>query len=171
MFYNPKLFQGVAVVTLVLGGMIPAAQADNVQESTIYDKFGRSRGNLAATVQPNANWKAECGSCHIAFEPGLLPSESWRKIMGSLDKHFGTDASVHAQINEEITKFLVDNSNNRWNEPTTPLRITETDWFNRRHNARRVPSRAWEDPAVKSRANCAACHLQMERSHFGIKPN
>jgi len=164
-----KFLQGLAMVALVMGGTIPVAQADNEQDTAVYGKFGRNRGNLAATVQANANWKAECGSCHIAFEPGLLPSESWIKMMGSLDKHFGTDAVMNAQMNEEITTFLVNNSNNRWTEPTKPLRITETDWFKRKHSVRKISSSAWNDPEVKSPSNCAACHSQMERSHFGIK--
>ncbi|WP_435626823.1 diheme cytochrome c [Candidatus Ferrigenium straubiae] len=167
--YYPELFRRLAVAALIMIGMMPAAQAEDEQDGALHGRFGEKRGNLAATVQANDNWKTECGSCHIAFEPGLLPTESWRKIMGSLDKHFGADATVPEQINAEISAFLANNSNNHWTEGTTPLRITETDWFKRRHGVRKIPARAWEDPEVKSRANCAACHLQMERSHFGIK--
>ena len=31
-------------------------------------------------------WKAECGSCHVAYPPQLLPAQSWRKIMARLDR-------------------------------------------------------------------------------------
>lgn len=99
LLYKPEFFRGLAVVALVMAGAISAAQAGNEQDSAVYGKFGRNRGNLAATVQASANWKAECGSCHIAFEPGLLPSESWVKMMAGLDKHFGADATVTAQVN------------------------------------------------------------------------
>ena len=30
-------------------------------------------------------WKAECGSCHIAYPPALLPAASWRAVMSGLD--------------------------------------------------------------------------------------
>ena len=36
----------------------------------------------------------ECGSCHFAFQPGLLPEKSWVKIMNNLENHFGTDAFI-----------------------------------------------------------------------------
>ena len=168
-FYHPKFFRKLAIAAFVMSGPMSAAQADDKQDSAVFGKFGQNHGNFAVNAQANANWKAECGSCHIAFEPGLLPTESWRKIMGGLDKHFGADATVTAQVNEEITAFLADNSNNRWAEPTAPLRITETDWFKRRHSARRAFLSASQDPAVKNPANCEVCHSQMEHSHFGIK--
>ncbi|MGZ8268326.1 MAG: diheme cytochrome c, partial [Burkholderiales bacterium] len=38
-------------------------------------------------------WKAECSSCHVAYPPKLLSAQTWRRLMGGLDKHFGTDAS------------------------------------------------------------------------------
>ena len=50
-----------------------AVQADDKQDRAVYGKFGQNHGNLSVNAQANANWKAECGSCHIAFEPGLLP--------------------------------------------------------------------------------------------------
>ena len=160
LFCSPDFFGGLAIAVLMMGGVAHAAQADGERSA--------DRGGLAA-AQADANWKAECGSCHITFEPALLPAESWRKIMGGLNRHFGTDATVPAQVREEITVFLVSNSNNHWTEPATPLRITETGWFKHRHSERNIPSYAWQDPAVMSPANCAACHARMKRSHSGIR--
>jgi len=159
---NQICFWQLAIV--LMAGLMSAAHADVGQDSVVYGKFGQNRGNLAMVVQANAHWKAECGSCHIAFEPGLLPTESWRKIMNGLDKHFGTDATVTEQVNEEITTFLADHSNNRWVEQIMPLRITETDWFKRRHSERKAFSSAATNPA-----NCEICHSQMKYSHFDIK--
>ena len=44
----------------------------------------------------NEKWKTECGSCHLAYPPELLPASSWRRIMAGLDRHFGADASLDA---------------------------------------------------------------------------
>ncbi len=41
-------------------------------------------------------YKQECGSCHLAYPPGLLPASSWQRLMGDLPHHFGTDASLDA---------------------------------------------------------------------------
>jgi hypothetical protein len=30
--------------------------------------------------------KEECGSCHIAFAPSMLPASSWKRMMGDLRK-------------------------------------------------------------------------------------
>jgi len=34
-------------------------------------------------------YKEECGACHFAYQPELLPSGSWEKILAGLEDHFG----------------------------------------------------------------------------------
>jgi hypothetical protein len=38
--------------------------------------------------------KEECGSCHIAFAPSMLPASSWKRMMDDLKNHFGDDATI-----------------------------------------------------------------------------
>ncbi|MDP2786548.1 MAG: diheme cytochrome c [Pseudomonadota bacterium] len=129
------------------------------------DKYGgENRGKPVLPSQSNKLWKQECGACHMAFAPGLLPAESWRKMMGGLDKHFGTDASLTAPENREITAFLVNNASNRWRAPSAPLRITETTWFQRKHDE--LAAATWKRAAIKSPANCAACHPGADKGDF-----
>ena len=45
---------------------------------------------------PPAVYTQECGSCHLAFPPNLLPKASWQSVMHGLDKHYGSDASLDA---------------------------------------------------------------------------
>lgn len=111
----------------------------------------------------NPTWKAECGACHVAYPPRLLPAESWRRLMGRLDQHFGVDASVDGAAAREIGAFLDRNAPH--GAPAGTLRITETTGFVREHDE--VPARIWKSPAVRSPANCGACHLQAERGDFG----
>lgn len=127
---------------------------------------GENRSKSLATTQTNAKFQQECTACHIAYAPGLLPAESWRKMMTGLDKHFGSDASLDAQDNKEITAFLIKNSSTRWSAPTAPLRITETAWFKRKHDGHEINPSVWKNPKVKSPANCLACHPQAERGNF-----
>jgi mono/diheme cytochrome c family protein len=119
--------------------------------------------NLAAT---NPTYKAECGSCHVAYPPALLPAGSWQRILDGLDKHFGTDASVDAKSLAELRAFLDSNAarGRRASVGTPGLRITETDWFRREH--RKVPEATWQGAAVKSPANCAACHTGAENGDY-----
>ncbi len=125
---------------------------------------GENRGKPVLPGQSNNLWRQECASCHMAFAPGLLPAESWRKMMGGLDKHFGVDASITAQENNEITAFLVKNASNRWKAPTAPLRVTETLWFKRKHDE--INPAVWKRAAIKSPANCMVCHAGADKGDF-----
>jgi nitrate/TMAO reductase-like tetraheme cytochrome c subunit len=127
---------------------------------------GENRGKPLQPAKINAKWQAECASCHIAYAPGLLPAESWRKMMSSLDRHFDSDASLTDPENKEISAFLVSNASNRWSAPTAPLRITESAWFKAKHDAREIAPDVWKRPAVKSPANCQACHVDAAKADF-----
>jgi len=162
----------ILAALLVTSATIPVAHADDDDReegsgSRHSQKYGGENRSKAKTgAQSNAKFQQECTACHIAYAPGLLPAESWRKLMAGLDKHFGSDASVDAQDSKEITAFLVSNASNRWSAPTAPLRITETAWFKRKHDADEISASVWKRPQVKSPANCAACHTQAERGSF-----
>ena len=121
-------------------------------------------GKLA--TPPNERWKTECGSCHIAYPPQLLPAQSWKRVMSQLDKHFGTDASVDPAAASEIGAYLERYAGSGGHAQAAPgsLRITETAWFVHEHGE--VPPASWKDPAVKSAANCAACHTSAEQGDF-----
>ncbi len=62
--------------------------------------------------------------------------------------------------------FLVNNASNRWRAPTAPLRITETAWFQRKHDSHEIRPEIWKRAAVKSPANCAACHPGAGKGDF-----
>lgn len=110
-------------------------------------------------------WKAECGSCHVAYPPELLPAASWRKLMAGLNDHFGTDASLDATTAQSISRFLeASAATRRKHASETALRITETAWFRKEHDE--IPARTWKNPAVKSPANCAACHTRAEQGDY-----
>ncbi len=158
-----NLPHALAVAVLAMGMSMSAAQA---AEAGGGKYGGEDRGKPLQPAQVNAKWKQECSSCHIAYSPGLLPAESWRKVMDGLGKHFDTDASLTPEESKEITDFLVSNASNRWRAPTAPLRISETGWFKSKHDAREVPPAVWKNPLVKTPANCQACHTQAESGDF-----
>ena len=173
--HKQKNLRMLAVALLAMGVMMSAAQADDdrderygwrLGEKSAGKYGGENRGKPLQPAQTNAKFQKECSDCHIAYMPGLLPAESWRKVMAGLDKHFGTDASLDAQNNKEITAFLANNASNRWSAPTAPLKITETAWFKRKHDNHEISPAVWKNPLVKSPANCAACHPRAERGDF-----
>lgn len=107
-------------------------------------------------VPPNAAYKAECASCHVAYPPQLLSAASWKQIMAGLDKHFGSDASLEPALAREIGQFLADHAGRK--RAGNGLRITETRWFRKEHRN--------EIPAGKNPADCAACHRGAEKGIY-----
>ena len=69
---------------------------------------GRSgRERLYHESYPNMK---ECGSCHIAYSPQLLPARSWMRVMGNLADHFGESATVDAATQKRILDYLTAHS-------------------------------------------------------------
>ena len=116
------------------------------------------------SVPGNPKWKEECGSCHIAFPPQLLTAENWQRLMGGLDKHFGANATLDAKNSKDILDFLQRNAGSGDRHSASSLRISDTQWFTREHHE--VSSKTWSNPAIKSRSNCTACHVNAERGDW-----
>lgn len=123
-------------------------------------------GSRLAAMAPLPAYQQECAACHVAYPPGLLPAPSWRRLMSNLPQHFGTDASLDARTVQELATWLGANAatGRRAGEAPPEDRITRTAWFVREH--REVPATTWKRPAVKSPANCAACHTRAEQGDF-----
>jgi cytochrome b len=121
-------------------------------------------------------WRAECGSCHSAFYPALLPSRSWQQMMATQDKHFGSDLGLDAATVASILTFLVDNSADKHlteaafkieqsvPKGSAPQRITETPYWVKKH--REIAAADWANPLVKSKNNCTACHTDADAGTF-----
>ncbi|WP_341891432.1 diheme cytochrome c [Variovorax sp. YR752] len=110
-----------------------------------------------AIVLPPA-YVQECGACHAPYPPGLLPNESWQRLMANLPTHFGTDASLDAPTQKALSTWLTATAGSGKRARVAPPedRITRGDWFIREH--REVPKAAWTRASIKSAANCGACH-------------
>ncbi|OYY94063.1 MAG: hypothetical protein B7Y41_09020 [Hydrogenophilales bacterium 28-61-23] len=120
----------------------------------------------------------ECGSCHTAYAPGLLPVRSWRKMLGQLDKHFGEDASLEEPQRLEILKNLellaadADQANMRMHRingaiaaAAVPQRVSETGYFKYMHDE--VPAYIWKRKKIGTLANCIACHTRVNEGRYG----
>jgi hypothetical protein len=124
---------------------------------------GMAGGLLTAT---NAKWQTECSACHMAYPPGMLPAASWKEMMGTLDKHFGSDASLDEATVAEILPFLEQNAapERAVSLDKPVLRITETAWFTRQHDE--ISTATWKRDSIKSASNCMACHTGADKGNF-----
>ena len=111
-------------------------------------------------------YQQECAACHVAYPPHMLPAASWQRLMDDLPRHFGSDASLDAATVGELSAWLTAHAGTGQRAGAHPPqdRITRSTWFIREHDE--VSAGAWKLPAVKSAANCAACHTQADRGDF-----
>lgn len=127
---------------------------------------GLAHADSPQRVQPLPKYQQECAACHLAYPPGMLPAASWKRLMGSLDKHYGTDASLDEASVREISGWLQTHAGTykRVSEEPPQDRITRSQWFVRKHSE--VDPQIWKQAAVKSAANCAACHTAADKGSF-----
>lgn len=168
----------VLVLSAVTSGMLMADDDDDDDE---HEEHGSRRGGpsihmLAPVPVTNAAFQTECAACHMLYPPGLLPEQSWRRMMNGLDKHFGENASLDPETQKSITDFLVKNSADRVGnlrssriassipQGAAPLRISETAYFVRKHDE--IRPAVFKRKSIGSAANCAACHPKAEAGDF-----
>lgn len=124
---------------------------------------GEHHGRKGVALTPE--YRAECGSCHVAYPPRMLSGKEWQQLMNNLNHHFGDNASLDAKQAATIGEYLQTNAGRQlFASVDDQPRITQTSHFKREH--RKVPERMWSDPRVKSAANCTACHTGAEEGRY-----
>ncbi len=142
----------------------------------LYNIAGADGDDWFPKVQ-NPKYQEECGSCHMAYPPALLPTQSWEVMMGNLDDHFGENAELEQEDQDAVLAILRKHSRpvpaQAWYAPTPwgnratsfPLRISELPRF--RHEHDEIPY--WmvkNNPQVGSYSKCEACHTKAEQYSF-----
>jgi hypothetical protein len=120
---------------------------------------------------------AECGGCHTAYAPGLLPARSWHRIMNELEAHFGEDASLaepqYFAILKELETLAADGSyadmrmgriSGSIPPDAQPLRFSETAFFRHLHDE--VPPEYWKQKRIGTPSNCIACHPRANEGRY-----
>jgi Dihaem cytochrome c len=167
-----KTTVAVALVALAAIGATAAVASDREErgEREGHRRRGeREEGRAQAPADPGARalYRKECGACHLDFPPSFLPAESHRRILGSLDSHFGQNAELDPEVRARLERWLVANAGeagtgsrsrkvleSRGGEAAA--RITESPHFRRKH--RELDPGVAARSQVRSLANCGACH-------------
>ncbi|UCE57103.1 MAG: hypothetical protein JSV31_18145 [Desulfobacterales bacterium] len=53
----------------------------------------------------NQTYRETCAECHFAYQPELLPSAAWLKVLNQLDDHFGEEI----EADPDTIKTISDN--------------------------------------------------------------
>ena len=139
------------------------------------DKGHGEQGEKYLAPVTNAAYKQECGACHFAYQPGLLPSDSWGKLLAQLPSHFGEEVSIDDAAVKDIGTYLTANGAEQSSSKrsrkiyrslkgVTPTRITEAPYIIEKH--RKIEANVFNLEAIGSRANCIACHTTAEQGNY-----
>jgi len=133
-----------------------------------------ARAPTGMPVAFDATTQEECSACHMAYHPSLLPADSWRQLMATLDDHFGEDASLDPDTTDAIAAWLTAHSAETADTlpahvfanvaAEAPFTISETPFWKRKHAD--LPDELFRRPAIRNRSNCAACHADAETAVF-----
>ncbi len=171
-----KILSLVAVtVTTGLLFSVAVYGDDDGEHESVFNWWKESKLDVAPVN--NSTYRDECGSCHFAYQPGLLPQDSWREMMAGLDDHFGDNAELSAELNKEILDYLLANAADDSNykrserimgslrEGEVPPRITDTLYFKRKHDE--IPaSYVLDNKELGSLSQCASCHTRAEAGSY-----
>jgi len=131
-----------------------------------------SQPGSRAAGTPESVYRDNCGACHPAYAPELLPSASWDKILSKPNDHFGESFELDTQSKNTILGYLKANSAERSGSKKgskivsslggrTPVRITEIPYIQDKH--RKISPTVFKRPSIGSLARCSACHAGADK--------
>jgi hypothetical protein len=171
--------------TVICCLMMWAMLAGNVDFSGADDDKGRHRERTRErhgkrdhdTIKPvsNAAYREECGSCHFAYQPELLPSGSWTKVVTGHNSHFGESLALDDDSEKAILEYLTANSAEKSSAKRAvtimrslggdvPSRITDIPYIRKKH--RKITASILKRDSIGSPSNCLACHTTAEEGIY-----
>ena len=158
---------------LILGTLLAASVGVHAFDDNL-DPAAYPKGGIAPV--DNAVYAKECGECHFAYPPGLLPARSWKAVLAQ-QSHFGEALDLKPDELRVIADYLdtnaADKSDYRGEEPIlrnlrddrTPLRITDLPMMRRNHEPMRSILAA-AGGAAHLFTNCTDCHTGAAKGSF-----
>jgi len=123
----------------------------------------------------NQTYKETCAECHFAYQPELLPSASWLKILNQLDDHFGEQIEADPVTIKTISDYLKANGAQNSSAKLSakimrslgyqvPMRITDIPYIRRKHHE--LNPAVFKNESIGSLASCSACHITAEKGIY-----
>ena len=167
-----RSLRNAGLALMLLGGLAAHAADDRFWK----EKPGSMNGFLAVK---DPLYVKECGSCHFAYSPGLLPVRSWELHMNRLESHFGENVNLDAATREKLREYLTANAADRSQyegsrtfmerieKNQTPYRLRDVRLYREMHFI--VTRVMGTDPRVKVKtlSDCSACHQLAAEGSFG----
>jgi Dihaem cytochrome c len=165
------------MVWTLMAGMVDILSADDHRKRHRQrTREGRERrGHDAIRPVSNPVYREECGACHFTYQPELLPSASWKKVVTAHDDHFGESVALDDDTEKTILDYLTANGAERSSakravkimqslRSDVPSRITDIPYIKRKH--REISLSVLKRNSIGSLSNCAACHKTAEEGIY-----
>jgi hypothetical protein len=161
----------IAAILLASAGSATAADELFIKESPT-----STRGFLKVT---DPTYLKECGACHFAFSPGLLPARSWEVHMARLNSHYGESLDLPANVVSLLRTYLVENAADRsryagsvvfmerLDPASTPLRVSDVPHMRTNHRVILEVMKVNARVKVRNLVNCNGCHQRADEGSFG----
>jgi hypothetical protein len=163
----------------ILGGLIEIS-ADEYRHRerkrhSERDDSAKKIGSKQLQPVTNPAYKDTCGGCHFAYQPELLPTASWTKLLSGVDDHFGQPLDVDSETLAILTDYLggngADKSSSRQAAKImislgggVPMRITDVPYIRDQHHE--ISSDVFSRKSIGSLSNCSACHRTAENGVY-----
>ncbi|MBN2895107.1 MAG: cytochrome b/b6 domain-containing protein [Campylobacterales bacterium] len=145
--------------------------------STYDNLITRSKFPPVSLEEVHRVYATDCGTCHKPYPAYLFPQKSWERLMNDLHEHFNeriTEQNISIPARASIQQYLFEHSAEHSTREAAvkmlasigdaaPISSSKVLYWRETH-AQIDPS-VYKRPSIKSRANCAACHIDFE---FGV---
>lgn len=144
------------------------------------DRFDRTKYDGLGGFRPVTNevYRKECGACHFAYLPGLLPARSWELVLQRANEHFGENLDLGPERTAQLRAYLLENAADkvpdrgsellmaRLDPKVTPARITALPRVYRDHVIVREVIKISTAIEARKLTNCDSCHRKAGEGSF-----
>jgi hypothetical protein len=140
------------------------------KDTNHHERESDENGDKRLPSPQNQTYLNFCGSCHFAYQPGLLPRASWEKMMS--EGHFGTlDEQTRKQIMDYLKTNSAENNTSEISKKilasavtNKPTKITDIPYIRKKHDE--ISPDVFKRKTIGSRSNCIACHTKAKDGNY-----
>jgi len=158
------------IVMLVTYSFADKQHTKERRDKNHHNQESDKNGDKRLPSPQNQTYLNFCGSCHFAYQPGLLPKASWEKMIS--EGHFGT---LDEQTKKQIMDYLKTNSAESNTSEISrkiiasvgankPTKIMDIPYIRKKHDE--ISPDVFKRKTIGSRSNCIACHTKAKEGNY-----
>lgn len=135
--------------SLAMGWLL--ALATNAQGATPTSEIGTIDVVPAQYKLGQELYLENCGTCHIALPPAVLPTQTWKNLLED-KQHYGTQLKLLVDPPRMLVwRYLAAFSRSQLNDEQTPYRVSNSRYFKALHPKVNLPN-------PLQIGSCVTCH-------------